>query len=281
MGDVENVTGPVAYHAEGPVWSASWGGLRYVDLTRGDLLTARDHGVDRLHVGEVAAFHRPRSGGGFVVALERSLALADSPDGPVEPLPELWSDTGIRFNDGGCSPAGTLYAGTMAYDTAPGRGRLLRVTADREAATALSDVTISNGLAWSPDGTQAYYVDTPTDRIDVFDDEGDQLVRRRPFARIEGEGHPDGLTVDEEGGVWVALWRGSAVHRYDATGALSEVIPIPAAQVSACTFGGDDLGTLYVTTSRENLGKGEDPQAGSVFAVRPGVRGLPVLPYRG
>jgi sugar lactone lactonase YvrE len=280
MPTVENVTGPIAHHAEGPVWSPSWGGLRWVDMTRGDLLTLRDHGVDRLHVGDVAAFHRPRVGGGFVVALERSLALSDSPDGPVRPLPELWSDRGVRFNDGGCSPAGTLYAGTMAYDVAPGRGRLFRVGADHAAHTFLEEVTISNGIAWSPEGALAYYVDSATGRIDVFDDEDDRLVRRRTLTTVEGGG-PDGLTVDAEGGVWVALWGGSAVHRYDASGRLSEVVEVPAVQVSACTFGGDDLGTLFITTSRENLPEGQDPQAGSVFAVRPGVRGLPVLPYGG
>ncbi|MGZ4629998.1 SMP-30/gluconolactonase/LRE family protein [Oryzihumus sp.] len=277
---VENVTGPVAYHAEGPVWSPSWGGLRWVDLTRGDLLTLRDHGVDRLHVGDVAAFHRPRAGGGFVVGLERGLGLADSPEGPVRALPEVWSDPGVRFNDGGCSPAGTLYAGTMAYDAAPGRGQLFRISAAGGRSTVLDAVGISNGIAWSPDGTLAYYVDSLTGRVDVFDDEDDQLVGRRPFTTVEGGG-PDGLTVDAEGGVWVALWGGAAVHRYDASGALSAVVEIPAAQVSACTFGGDDLGTLFVTTSRENLPDGEDPQAGSVFAVEAGVRGLPVLPYAG
>ena len=280
MQPVENVTGPIAYHAEGPVWSPSWGGLRWVDMTRGDLLTLREHGVDRLHVGDVTAFHRPRSRGGFVVALERSLAFSEAPDGPVTPQPELWSDPGVRFNDGGCSPAGTLYAGTMAYDTAPGRGSLFRVGADLATTTVLDDVTISNGIAWSPDGALAYYVDSVTGRIDVFDDEDDRLVRRRPFVTVEGGG-PDGLTVDAEGGVWVALWGGSAVHRYDAAGTLSAVIEVPAAQVSACTFGGDDLGTLYVTTSRENLPDHEDPQAGSLFAVRPGVTGLPVLPFAG
>lgn len=280
MQPVENVTGPIAYHAEGPVWSPSWGGLRWVDMTRGDLLTLREHGVDRLHVGDVTAFHRPRSRGGFVVALERSLALSETPDGPVTAQPELWSDPGVRFNDGGCSPAGTLYAGTMAYDTAPGRGSLFRVGADLASTTVLDDVTISNGIAWSPDGALAYYVDSVTGRIDVFDDEDDRLVHRRPFVTVEGGG-PDGLTVDAEGGVWVALWGGSAVHRYDPAGTLSAVVEVPAAQVSACTFGGDDLGTLYVTTSRENLPDHEDPQAGSLFAVRPGVTGLPVLPFAG
>src|SRR6476469_7485788 len=191
----EQLSDPVAYHAEGPVWSPSWGGLRWVDMTRGDLLTLRDHGVDRLHVGDLAAFHRPRTGGGFVVALERGLGLADSPDGPVRALPEVWSDPGVRFNDGGCSPAGTLYAGTMACDAAPGRGQLFRIGADGQQSTVLDAVGISNGIGWSPDRTLAYYVVSLTGRIDVFDDEGDPHAGRRPFPPVE-RGGADGLTVD-------------------------------------------------------------------------------------
>lgn len=282
MAHAENITGPIAHHAEGPVWSPEWGGLRYVDLSAGDLLTVREGRVDRLHVGEVAAFHRPRRGGGFVVALERGLALADEPDGPAYPLVELWSDPTVRFNDGGCSPAGTLYGGTMAYDSAPGRGTLYRFSPDLVPEPVATGVTVSNGIAWSPDGALAYYNDTPTGRIDVFDNVEDRLVGRRPFASIgEGRGLPDGLTVDAEGGVWVALWGGSAVHRYDPHGRLTEVVEVPASQVSACTFGGADLATLFVTTSRENLAEGAEPEAGSVYAVQPGVRGLPVTPFAG
>jgi sugar lactone lactonase YvrE len=144
------------------------------------------------------------------------------------------------------------------------------------------DVTVSNGLGWSPDGSTAYFNDTPTGRIDVFDDEDDRLVRRRPFVTVEeGVGLPDGLTVDADGGVWVALWGGHAVRRYDSSGRLTEVVELPPAQVSACTFGGDDLSTLFITTSREGLPDEEDPEAGSVFAFRPGVAGLPVSPYAG
>lgn len=280
MSRAVNVTGPIAYHAEGPVWSEEWGGLRWVDLMAGDLLTLRGDRVDRLHVGSVAAFHRPRAGGGFVVALERGLGVTETADGPVKAFPELWSDKGIRFNDGGCSPAGTLYGGTMAYDGARGRGTLYRFDSELRPESAIGNVTTSNGIGWSPDGSLAYYNDTPTGQIDVLDNTDDRLVNRRRFARVEG-GLPDGLTVDAEGGVWVAVWGGAAVHRYSPDGRLSEVVSLPVSQVSACTFGGDRLGTLFVTTSAENLVEGAEPEAGSVYAVEPGVRGLPVTPWAG
>ena len=279
----EQVTPPVAYHAEGPVWSERWGGLRWVDLLAGDVLSlARDGSVERRHVGKVAAALRPRRGGGAVLALERGFAL-EAPDGTVTPLPELWSDTSVRMNDGGCDPDGRFYCGSMAYDTRPGAGSLYRLDADGSASVVLRDVTISNGLAWSPDGTRAYYVDTPTQRIDVFDysrDEG--LTRRRPFVRIdEKDGRPDGLTVDEEGAVWVALYGGAAVHRYAADGALDMIVRVDARRATACAFGGARLDTLYITTSRENVAPGDDPLAGALFRAHVGVRGLPTHEFAG
>lgn len=283
MSGVENVTGPVAYHAEGPVWSPTWGGLRYVDLLAGDLLTldAIRGEVRRLHVGSVAAFHRPREGGGFVVALERSLGRADDVDGPVTATPPLWTDRAVRFNDGATSPAGTLYGGTMAYASTPGAGTLYRFDERLQPSVELAGVTISNGLGFSPDGSLAYYTDTADGAVSVLDNVDDHLTGRRTFVGIAAEdGAPDGLTVDAEGGVWVALWGGSAVRRYTPDGRLSEVVEIPVSQVSACTFGGEDLATLFITTSREGLGEDEEPEAGSVFAVRPGVTGMPVTPAR-
>jgi len=283
MALAENITGPVAYHAEGPVWSDSWGGLRLVDMFAGDLLTLRDSGVARLHVGTLAAFHRPREGGGYVVATARSLAVSDFADGQPRPFaPECRLHGGRRFNDGACSPAGTLYAGSMAADGSPHAGQLLRVQPSGRSEVAVDEVGVSNGLAFSPDGSRAYYADTNTGRVDVLDNEDDRLVRRRPFVMISpDDGAPDGLTVDSEGGVWVALWGGSAVHGYDRRGRLQEVVALPARQVSACTFGGPELATLFITTSRENLPEGEDPEAGSVFAATPGVRGIETLPFGG
>ncbi len=279
MSALENVTGPVAYHAEGPVWSPSWGGLRYVDMLAGDLLTVQDGGVRRLHVGKIAAFHRPRAGGGFVVGLEDRLGVADDVDGPVERGAPLWDDLTVRFNDGGVSPDGTLYGGTMAYAGTEGAGTLFRFGPGLAPEVALAGVTVSNGLGFSPDGLRAYYNDTATGGVDVLDNVEDRLVGRRRLATVDPEdGAPDGLTVDAEGGVWVALWGGGAVRRYDPDGGLSEVVELPVSQVSACTFGGEDLATLFVTTSREGLDEDDEREAGSVFAVHPGVTGLPVIP---
>lgn len=277
MSACENVTGPIAFHAEGPVWSPTWAGLRYVDLTAGDLLTVTDAGVAKRHVGTVAAFHRPRRGGGFVVALERGLAICDHEGDELRMLAPVWDDEGIRFNDGAASPEGTLYGGSMAYDGTEGAGTLYRFSSTLMTTEVVaSGVTVSNGLAFSPDGTLAYYADTPTGRIDVFDNVDDRLVNRRPFAEVEGEGQPDGLCVDAEGGVWAAMYGGSAVHRY-VDGALSSSISLPVTNVTACTFGGPDLLTLFITTTRENVPEGEQPEAGSVFAAEPGVAGLPAL----
>lgn len=285
---VENVTGPVAYHAEGPVWWPGWGGLRYVDMLAGDLLTLRpDGGVDRLHVGDHAAVVRPRTGGGFVVGLAGSVAVADDDGAPVRTLATLVDDPTVRLNEGAAGPDGAFYAGGQAEGERP--SALYRVETDGSVCVVLDGVEVSNGLGFSPDGTLAYYVDSATRRVDVLDvvpveEDPRGLVRRRPFVEVDpDDGMPDGLTVDSEGGVWVALWGGSAVRRYAPDGTLDAVVDLPVSQVSACTFGGDDLDELFVTTSRQGLGTpGPDEAAsGSLFVAHPGVRGLSALPFAG
>jgi len=283
MTQVEQITDVVADHGEGPVWSARWGGLRWVDMLAGDVLSLRaDGGVERRHVGEVAAALRPRRAGGAVLGIERGFAL-EEPDGAVRPHGEVWSDPSVRMNEGGCDPDGRFYCGSMAYDQRPGAASLYRLDPDGSVGVVLEGVTISNGLDFSPDGALAYYVDTPTRRIDCFDYDAERgLTGRRAFVSLpEGVGFPDGLTVDAEGGVWVALYDGGAVRRYGRDGELDVVVEIGARKVTACAFGGDGRRELYVTTSRENLAPGEDPAAGSLFRVVPGVIGLPVREFAG
>ncbi|NJC71358.1 SMP-30/gluconolactonase/LRE family protein [Planosporangium thailandense] len=279
----DQVTGPVTYHGEGPVWSSLWGGLRWVDMLAGDVLSlATDATITRRHVGRVAAAVRPRRRGGAVIGVERGFAVEDA-DGTLTHLPELWTDDSVRMNDGGCDPDGRFYCGSMAYDQRPGAGALYRLDPDRSVQVVLDGVTISNGLEWSPDGTRAYYNDTATQRVAVFDyDRGSGLTGRRPFVSIPLEaGRPDGLTVDADGGVWVALHKGGAVRRYTPDGVVDEVIELPTRMVTACTFGGPHLDTLFITTSREGLEAGDDPVAGSLFRAAVGVRGLPVREYAG
>jgi sugar lactone lactonase YvrE len=280
----ERVTDAVTDHGEGPVWSPHWGsqggGLRFVDMLAGDVLTLGEDGsLDRRHVGEIAAVVRPRRGGGAVVAVERGFAL-EEPDGSLTRLPDVWSDAGVRMNEGGCDPDGRMYAGSMAYAQTPGAGSVYRLDADLSVHVVLEEVTVSNGLEWSPDGRVAYYNDTPTSRISVFDYDGEAgLTGRRTFTEVDG--NPDGLTVDAEGGVWTALFGSGVVHRYAPDGTLDEVVEVPPRQVTACTFGGEGLDRLYITTSRENLEPDDDPLAGSVFVASVGVRGVPVREFAG
>ncbi|MET4159218.1 SMP-30/gluconolactonase/LRE family protein [Agromyces sp. PvR057] len=279
----QNATGPIAHHAEGPVWWPGWGGLRYVDLSAGDLLTIRDDGVQRLATGSpVAAFVRPRASGGYVVAIERGIALSDHVDEAPDRAIELWGDSGVRANDGATDATGRLYVGSMAYDATPGAGALFRIDAELGRRRVLADVTISNGLAFSPDGARAYYADTATGRVDRFDLVDGELAHRRPFVVTEAvDGMPDGLTVAADGSVWVAYWGASVVRGFDVDGTQIASIELPATQVSACTFGGDDLDQLYITTSRQDLSDHEQPEAGSVFVAEVGVRGVPVVPFAG
>ncbi|TCJ37732.1 SMP-30/gluconolactonase/LRE family protein [Parafrankia sp. BMG5.11] len=291
----EQITDPVAFHGEGPVWSPDWGGLRCVDLLAGDVLAVdtTSGAVRRDHVGAVAAALRPRAAGGTVLALERGFALI-GPAGPEDfsgltggvrrYLGDLWdADAGVRMNDGGCDPDGRFYCGSMAYAETAGAGSLYRLAPDGTVSVVLTGVTVSNGLAWSPDGARAYYVDSATSRVDVFDYDSERGLRDRwTLVTVPEEaGAPDGLTVDADGYLWVALWGGGAVHRYSPTGRLDGIVPLPVPRVTACTFGGDRLDTLYITTSQVGTDLTRYPAAGAVFALAPGVRGQPVQPFTG
>jgi sugar lactone lactonase YvrE len=279
----ERITDAVAYHGEGPVWSPRWGGLRWVDMLAGDVLSlAADGSIGRRHVGTVAAAVRPRHAGGAVIGVERGFALED-PSGEITTLDPLWAHDRVRMNEGACDPDGRFYCGSMGYDRAPGAGSLYRLDPDGSVHVVVEGITISNGLDWSPDGSRAYLNDTETLRVDVFDYDADAgLTGRRPFVVIDpDDGRPDGLTVDAEGGVWVALNTGGAVHRYRPDGALDQVVEVPVRKVTACTFGGERLDQLYITTSRENLAPDDEPPAGSLFRADVGVVGQPVREFAG
>ncbi|MFE4574883.1 SMP-30/gluconolactonase/LRE family protein [Streptomyces chartreusis] len=259
---------------EGPTWDARSGRLLWIDI-----LGARIHTFDPVsgrrsvrttpqHVGAV----KPRAGGGLVLNLRDGVGLLDADDSfrwlHHEPVP------GRRANDAAVAPDGSLWAGTMRYDEAPGGGSLSRFTGDGSVELVLDDVAVSNGTGWSPDGGLMYYIDSPTRRIDVFDHADGRVGDRRPFVEIEdGAGFPDGLTVDADGCVWVALWDGSAVRRYTPAGELDRVVELPVPRVTACAFAGPDLTDLYITTARVGL-KSPLPLSGSLLVVPGAGKGL-------
>jgi len=275
----EQVTDRLAGHGEGPAWDAATGRLHWVDMLVGDMLSLDpvSGAVARTPVSSMVCAIRPRRDGGLVVAVERGFGLFDPGSATPRILPELWPTGPVRMNDGGCDPLGRFYCGSMAVGDHHGAGKLYRLDTDLSVAEVLDGLTVSNGLAWSRDGATAYYVDSDTQRIDVF--AGD-LTDRRPFVTVAPEsGTPDGLCLDAEGGVWVALWDGGAVHRYGPDGTLDAVIPVPVARPTACTFGGPDLADLYITTSRPSA---DDPTpSGALFRARPGVTGFPDYGFAG
>jgi sugar lactone lactonase YvrE len=260
---------------EGPTWDPAGGRLLWVDI-----LACEVHAYDPVsgsdtvlrrtsqHVGAA----KPRAGGGLVVNLRDGIGLYD-PDGSFRWLAEHPVE-GVRGNDAAVGPDGALWAGTMRYDTRAGGGRLRRVQPGGETTVVLDGVTISNGLGWSPDGRLMYYIDTPTGRIDVFDVEPGTFLPtgRRPFADVPGPGEPDGMTVDADGNLWVAVWGGGRVLRFTPDGALDATVEVPVPMTTACAFGGPDLRDLYITTASEGSPPGT-PDAGALFVVRDAGQG--------
>ncbi|WP_420033528.1 SMP-30/gluconolactonase/LRE family protein [Streptomyces sp. cg28] len=259
---------------EGPTWDPAAERLIWVDILGSRVHTFEPGSGRRTvlateqHVGAA----KPRAGGGLVVNLRDGVGCY-SADGAFswlhrEPVP------GRRGNDAAVAPDGALWAGSMAYDERHGGGNLIRLAPDGTATEILDDVTVSNGTGWSPDGTLMYYVDTATSRIDVFDVDGEHISNRQELATVEkGAGLPDGLTVDADGCVWVALWDGGALRRYTPSGALDRVIPLPVRRPTACAFGGPDLRDLYVSTARVGLTR-PTPLAGSLLVLPDAGQGL-------
>ncbi|MFJ2768831.1 SMP-30/gluconolactonase/LRE family protein [Streptomyces sp. NPDC087300] len=269
---------------EGPTWDAAAERLIWVDILASRVHTyapatgRRTVMATEQHVGAA----KPRAGGGLVVNLRDGIGLY-GPDGSSfrwlvrDPVP------GRRGNDAAVAPDGALWAGTMRYDEARGGGGLARIAPDGTVTAQPGEVSVSNGTGWSPDGRLMYYVDSPTHRIDVFDyDTATQrALNRRPFAHIEeGAGFPDGLTVDAEGRVWVALWDGAAIRRYAPDGRLDRVVGLPVRRPTACAFGGPELRDLYVTTARTGIER-PHPLSGSVLVLPDAGRGLPGSAFAG
>lgn len=268
---------------EGSIWDVRSGRLVWVDILGRrvhftDPATGSTESIDLpLHVGTIA----PRVAGGFIAALQDGFwVVGDGAPRRIATIPE--ARPGLRFNDGKCDPAGRFWAGTMAYDEAEGAASLYRLDSNGTVTRMLEGVTISNGLAWSDDRRTMFYIDTPTQRVDAFTYalETGEITDRRPVVQIPANlGSPDGMTIDAEGGLWVALWGGSAVHRY-VEGRLDRVIALPVSQPTSCAFGGPDLDELFVTSAWKGLSaerRAAEPLAGSLFRIRPGVRG--VLPF--
>jgi sugar lactone lactonase YvrE len=277
---------------EGPSWDRESGALIWVDITEGivhrfDPRTGRDHSVA---AGQVVGAAVPRAAGGLVLAVQDGFAFLDGDQfeliAPVEA-----DDPGRRMNDGKCDTAGRFWAGTQSYSLVPHAGSLYRLGLDRSVTRVVPDVTIANGIGWSPDDRLMYYIDTAERRVDVFDYNAvtGAVSERRPLVELPAEiGDGDGMAVDAEGGLWVAMWKGWAVRRYAPDGRLDCILPMPVSHPTSVCFGGETLEELYITSARVNEWGplpdnqlAQEPLAGAIFRIRPGVRGLQTNGYRG
>lgn len=257
--------------------------LRWVDLLAGDLIATTEAGFERRTVGRVAAVIRRRERGGFVVAVENGFLLLDEDLASTDRIP-VFSDAAVRMNEGACDPLGRLFVGSMAYDARPGAGTLYRLEADREVSVALASVSIPNGLVWTDGGAAALHADTVDDMIWRYEYDLDTgaFGSRTPFIDFSSrQGSPDGTALDAEGGLWVAMWGGGAVLRFDAEGRHTDTVPVPVLNVTSCAFGGAAGTTLFVTTSRQGRGAAVEPAAGRVWEFEAGVAGAPVHRFAG
>lgn len=270
---------------EGPVWDTIQQELFWVDIPLGAIhrldprsATVKSRKLDQ-PVGSIAL----RRGGGLVAALRDGFGfVSDTATEKMEVILVEAASTANRMNDGKCDCRGRFWAGTMAVDHLPAAGTLYRLDRHDDAwrvSAILPGITIANGLDWSPDNRLMYYIDSQTRRIDVFDFDTDYglIANRRPFVEIsETDGMPDGMTVDAEGCIWVALFYGGKVRRYAPDGRPIMEIHLPVSLVTSCAFGGENFDELYITTARHRLTPAqaaEQTHAGSLFVCRPGPLG--------
>jgi sugar lactone lactonase YvrE len=265
---------PTAFHSEGAYWDGSR--LLYVDLLQGDILTHDEHGDHRISVSDIAALVRPRTAGGYVAATERGFALLDDEFAIQRDIP-VFDDAGLRMNEGACDAQGRLYCGSMAYDYRRDAGTLYRLDTDLSVHVVLDHVTIPNGLVWVAGGTIALHAETADDCIYAyeFDAAAGTFGQRAVFVDLaDVPGSPDGIALDADGGLWVAMFGGSAVRRFDERGTPTDVVPLDVSNPTSCAIGGANGTTLFVTTSRQDAP--DEERAGQVYAIDVGVRAAEV-----
>ena len=280
VGDVTALLG------EGPYWVPEDDCLLWVDIRRGQLHRTYFPSGETvtLDLDAVSAAF-PATAGGILIAGGSKLALhlpaERGEQWSTRVIAEVPAREGVRFNDAKVDPAGRVWVGSMHTGEIEPIGQLLRLDHGGVLTVVVDGVTVSNGLGWSPDGSRMYYVDSPVRRVDVFDYDPatGRADHRRSFADLSAfDGVPDGLTVDADGCVWVAVWGGGVLRRLAPDGSQDSVIAVPVSQTTSCAFGGPGMTDLYVTTASVGLSEAElseQPLAGRLLRLHPGPVGLP------
>lgn len=268
---------------EGPLWSAEESVLYWLDVFK----PAINRFDPRTGTNTVMALPEPiyalglRRGGGFVASMDGGFVTLDSSAKSVEHLCNPAAGMDVNFNDGKADRFGRFWSGTMAKDWDSPIGRLYRLDGDGIAHSMDDGFVLSNGLGWSPDDRLMYFTDFKKNTIYAYDFDADagRISNRRPLIVIEeGDGSPDGMTVDSEGHLWVAHWDGWCVTRHDPKGTEVLRVPFPVPRPTSVAFGGDDMTTLFVTSATMHLSEAElakAPKSGALFTLETEVAGMP------
>ncbi|MCH5584441.1 SMP-30/gluconolactonase/LRE family protein [Shimazuella sp. AN120528] len=276
---------------EGPSWDACRKVLYWVDITRFRLHVynpyTKEHTV--FNTGQYIGAVVPRQSGGVVMAMEHGFYAFDFETKKMTLIGTVELDKpNNRFNDGKCDAAGRFWAGTMSHDYTPYAGALYVLDADWTIRKVLDRVTISNGITWNPDSSIMYFIDSMTKKVMAFDYNlaTAEMYNPRVVAKFKDESSmPDGMTSDVEGMLWIAVWNGHSLTRWNPnTCALLERINIPATRPTSCVFGGKSLRNLYITSARIGLEESilaNEPHAGGLFVMKTNVKGLPTYAFGG
>jgi len=288
---VELIAQPVlmakAALGEGAIWDSQKGVLNWIDIDGFTVNTfdpqSRKNTVIKLptHVGTVVK----RKQGGFLVGMGREFAHVDEA-GKISVLAQLDEPETNRLNDGKCDPAGRFWCGSMAFDFKPGAGKLYMMDLDHSVQVKVDAVTISNGIVWTADASTMYYIDTKSGHIDAFDYDiaTGAITNRRIAVKNSWDGYFDGMTIDTEDNVYVAMWEGSCVLKINPkTAELLAKINVPGAlNITSCAFGGADLRDLYITSAIASADAAKYPNSGDLFKITvPDAQGLPAFEYGG
>ncbi|MFG6115898.1 SMP-30/gluconolactonase/LRE family protein [Halobacillus sp. MO56] len=291
IGNVELVLDAKAYLGEGPSWDSEQQVLYWVDIEGKKVhIYDPEHGKNsEIHVDQRVGAVVPRNSGGAIAAMEKGFYSLDLESGETRQITD--PEAGVsenRFNDGKCDPEGRFWAGTMSYSGIQENGALYCLDTNLKVEKKVDHVSTSNGIAWSPDHRYMYFIDTPTKQVVRYEYDKHQGAITNPAIVVEipdGEGKPDGMTIDAEGNLWIAHWGGSKLSVWNPDkGEQLRSIPVPALNVTSCVFGGKEMNELYITTASVGMEE-EDlrkfPSAGGLFKVTTEVTGAPSYHFKG
>ena len=265
---------------EGPVWDYRIQQLYWVDILRGQLHKFAPSTSQNItyEIGLYVGAAVPCSNGGLVLAMKNGWGFYDEETKQLSAISDPEENKPAnRFNDGKVDSKGRLWSGTMQIDPKDPVGSLYMLDTDLKSSLKLNEVYISNGLAWSQNDQWFYYIDSLRYKIACyrFESESGSITFERDIISIDQEmGIPDGMTIDADGNLWVAIYDGGCILSINPnSGKIVGRVEVPAKKTSSCTFGGEDLDTLFITTISEDTDPNTDPLAGSIFSVKPGVKG--------